>query len=109
MEDDRLNCTDDSPNQGFWSYWGDTIVETPRYGIVEFGDLELKHNHTLLVTVLSDLRRQVVLDFLKEVAGDLLGKSEHKYDSIQTFDKRTGKPRTLPPLQWLNRPVGPTG
>jgi hypothetical protein len=106
MDDDRLNCTDDSPMQGFWSYWGDTIVETPGLGIVGFGDLELKHDHTLLVTALSDVRRQVILDFLKEVAGDLLGRPVHKYDSLEVFDKQTWKSRTLPKLQWLKRTVG---
>lgn len=106
MEDDRLNCTVDSPNQGFWSYWGDTIVETPGLGILGYGDLELKHHHTLLVTILSDERREVILGFLKEVAGDLLGKPVHKYDSLQVIDKKTGKSRTLTQLQWLNRPVG---
>lgn len=106
MQDDRLVCTDDSPNQEGWSYWGETLVETPGYGIVEFGALELKHNHTLLVTVSSDEQRRVLLHFLKEVAGDLLSHPVHKYTALQVFDKRTNKNQTLPPLQWLSRPVG---
>ena len=109
MEDDRLNCTDDRPESGSWSYWGDMTIKTKGYGIVGFGELEIKHNHTLVVTVSSDLRRQVLLKFLKETAGDLLGKPEHKYLSIEVFDKRIGKSRTLPPLQWLNRSVGFAG
>ncbi len=109
MENDRLNCTEDSEKQGTWSYWGDTFLETPGYGTVEFGELEIRHNHTLLLTVSSDARRQVLLAFLKEIAGDLLGNPEHKYLSIQVYDKHTGKNRTLPPLQWLNRPVGIPG
>jgi len=108
MDDDRLNCTEDGEKQAVWSYWGDTFLETPGYGTIGFAELELKNKHTLLVTVASDQRRQILLAFLKEVAGDLLGNPEHKYLSIEVFDKRMGKSRTLPPLQWLSRPVGHT-
>ncbi len=108
MEDDRLACTVDTPTQGLWSYWGEELVETPGHGIVEFGELELKHNHTLVVTVASDERRHVILHFLKEVAGDLLKQPVHKYAPLLVYDKRTQKNQTLPPLQWLKRPVGQT-
>ncbi|NUM47569.1 MAG: hypothetical protein HUU38_22940 [Anaerolineales bacterium] len=108
MEDDRLVFTDNSENQETWSYWGETLIETPGHGIVEYGELALKHNHTLLVTVASDEQRHVLLHFLKEIAGDLLSKPVHKYAPLQVFDKRTNKTQTLPPLQWLKRPVGQT-
>jgi hypothetical protein len=106
MADDRLHCTVDSPKTGFWSYWGDPIVETPEHGILGFGDLEIKRSHTLLVTVLSDLRMQLLIEFLDEVAGDLLGQPEHVYDMLQVIDKRTGKSRMLAPERWLKRNVG---
>jgi hypothetical protein len=93
MADRQLHCTDDSPASRFWLYWGDPPIEE-QYGILCFGDVELKGNRTLVVTAMSELRMQVLLALLRDIAGDLLEEPRITYDDIPMIDKQTGKART---------------
>ena len=72
-DDPRLAITEDTPSGGFWIYWGDPALEDPEYGILCFGDLELRPDGTLLVTAISDVRMQTLLGLLAEIAADCLG------------------------------------
>jgi hypothetical protein len=96
MSDPRLRCVDESLESSFWIYWGDPALED-EYGILCFGDLELKDNHTLLVTAMSDLRMQMLLDLLQEIAEDCLGSPRMRYDQVHGIDKRTGKTQVRSP------------
>ena len=62
-------------------------VEDP-YGILCFGDFELKQNRTLLITAMSNLEMQTLLNALEEITEDSLGKPQIHYDRVQTIDKR---------------------
>ncbi len=73
-DDPRLVCVEDTPDSGFWILWGDPAVET-EYGMICFGDLELKPDNSLLVTAMSDTRMHILLDLLQEIAADCLGPS----------------------------------
>jgi hypothetical protein len=88
MEDTRLCCVDESRKSSFWILWGDPAWED-QYGILCFGDLELKRNRTLLVTAMSDIRMQTLLNLLKELTGERLGVPEIAYDPVQVIDKRS--------------------
>ncbi len=72
-DDPRLAITDDTGKGGFWILWGDPALEDPAYGIMCFGDLELKADGSLLVTALSEVRMQTLLNLLQEIAADCLG------------------------------------
>lgn len=63
QEDVRLLCVEDARKRSFWLYWGDPVLHNA-YGILCFGDFELKENRTLVVTALSDMRMKVLLDLL---------------------------------------------
>ena len=86
MGDARLRCVDRSPESSFWLLWGDPPVED-QYGILCFGDIELKQNHTLVVSAMSDLRMRVLLDVLGEIAGDCLGEPLMSRDSALGIEK----------------------
>ena len=90
MEDTCLYCTDESMKNSFWVFWGDPAWED-QYGVLCFGDFELKQNRTLLVTAMSETRMQVLLDVLKELTGDRLGVPKIIYDQVQVIDKRSVK------------------
>ncbi len=92
----RLLCTDDSPENGFWVYFGDEPVQE-QFGTLCFGDLELKNNNTLIARAMSERRWQAMLDFLQEVLGDTLGTPQIQYEPVQGFDKRTRKQITRKP------------
>ena len=92
MEDKRLYCVDDGLKSSFWIYWGDPGLEN-QYGILCFGDLELKRNSTLLITAMSDLRMQTLLKMLKELTGDELGKPYITRDHMKMIDKRSYRSR----------------
>ena len=64
QDDERLYCIEDTPQRAFWTYWGDPAFDTPPFGTLCFGDLELQGNDTLLVSGLSDTRMEVLLDLL---------------------------------------------
>ena len=95
MSDVRLYCVDEILDSSFWIFWGDPLVED-QYGILCFGDLELKKNCTLLVTAMSDLRMSLLLDLLQEIAGSRLGRPEMSRDSAPVIEKST--PRSRRPL-----------
>jgi hypothetical protein len=103
MEDVRLRCTEDTPDRGFWLYWGDPALDD-QYGTLCFGDIELKHNRTLLVTSLSDVRMRTLLDLLREIAADLVAAPKMHYASAIVADKRTGNNVQVPPLTRTPRP-----
>jgi hypothetical protein len=86
-KDTRLHCVEDSVDSGFWIFWGDPAIED-QYGILCFGDFELKQNRTLLVTAMSNLSMQTLLKALEEITEDALGKPQIRYDRVQTIDKR---------------------
>jgi hypothetical protein len=90
MEDIRLYCTDESIKNSFWVFWGDPAWED-QYGVLCFGDFQLKQNRTLVVTAMSETRMQVLLDVLKELTGDRLGVPKITYDQVQMIDKRFAK------------------
>lgn len=92
--DPRFRCTEDTPARAFWAFHGDPVIED-RYGLLCFGDLELKKNRILLVTAMSDLRMQTLLAVLQEIASDLLGDPRRSRDPDVVIDKRTGKSRTI--------------
>jgi hypothetical protein len=85
--DARLHCVDDSIKSSFWLLWGDPALED-QYGILCFGDIELKQNHTLLVTALSDLRMQILLEMLEEITDKLLEKPSVTYEKPPLIDKQ---------------------
>jgi hypothetical protein len=91
-DDARLHCVSQDPHSGFWIFWGDPAIED-QYGVVCFGDLELKDNRVLLVTAMSDLRMGILLDLLQEIAGDILGEPEVRRDEALTIDKATHRSR----------------
>ena len=64
QDDVRLYCVEDTPPRVFWVYWGDPALDVP-YGTLCFGDLELRNNHTLLLTALSDVRMEVLLELVR--------------------------------------------
>lgn len=86
IADLHLRCVDRSPESSFWLLWGDPPVED-QYGILCFGDIELKQNHTLVVSAMSDPRMRVLLDQLGEIAGDCLGEPLLSRDVAPTIDK----------------------
>lgn len=90
MADPRLHCVDQSPTTSFWLFWGDPPVQD-QYGILCFGDVELKDNTTLIVTAMSDLRMQVLLDLLQEIASECLGSQQLHHAPVPLIDKKTGK------------------
>jgi hypothetical protein len=84
-------------------YWGDPALDD-QYGTLCFGDIELKHNRTLLVTTLSDVRMRTLLDLLREIVADLVAAPKMHYDSAMVVDKRTGNNVQVPPLTRTPRP-----
>lgn len=91
-DDIRLECVDDTPANGFWLFWDEPAVEA-EYGIINFGDIELKSNKTLLVTAMSDLRMQCLLDLLQEIAADCLDKPDISQDPPPLLGKPPRKKR----------------
>jgi hypothetical protein len=102
MAEPRLRCTDDSLTSGFWILFGDPPVEG-QYGILCFGDVELKRSRTLVATAMSDLRMRTLLALLDEIAGDVLGKPRVSQEPIYVIDKATGKMREVRPSERRGR------
>ena len=88
QDDERLYCVEDTPHRSFWIYWGDPAFETPPYGMLCFGDLELQEPHSLLVTALSDTRMEVLLDLLHPLE---LGTPQMQLDPFQYPEKPARK------------------
>jgi hypothetical protein len=84
--DPRLAIVDDTPEGGFWILWGDPALES-EFGIICFGDIELIHNRELLVTAMSDLRMQTLLDLLQEIADDCLSTPQLQKDPPPVLHK----------------------
>jgi hypothetical protein len=63
-DDERLHCMEDTPQRAFWLYWGDPAFDTP-HGTLCFGDFELQEDHTLLITALSAVRMEMLLDLVR--------------------------------------------
>jgi hypothetical protein len=93
--DIRLHCVDEDIESSFWILWGDPAFED-EYGVLCFGDIELRQNHTLVVSAMSDVRMRVLLELLQEIAGDHLGRPRMSWDPLPAIDKPSGKrtPRT---------------
>jgi SEC-C motif len=96
LDDNRLHCAEDSPQRGFWLYWGDPAVDD-QYGTLCFGDVELKNGQTLYITAMSDVRMQALLDLLTELATAPLPPPKMSYDKVEMIDKVTGKHVKLRP------------
>ncbi|HNT74635.1 MAG TPA: SEC-C metal-binding domain-containing protein [Anaerolineae bacterium] len=96
MDDLRLHCTEDTSDRVFWIYEGNPGIQTP-HGIMCFGDIELLHNHTLLITALSNLRMRILLSVLHEDCGQWMARPQITYKPMQFIDKRTGQPITRTP------------
>ena len=64
QDDVRLYCVEDTPHRVFWVYWGDPALDVP-YGTLCFGDFELQENDTLLITALSDVRMETLLEVVR--------------------------------------------
>jgi hypothetical protein len=96
MADARLCCVDTSRASSFWILFGVPPVEE-EYGILCFGDIELKHNRALVVSAMSDLRMAALLALLREIAGDLLEEPRIVYGEVPMIDKETSKTRMQRP------------
>lgn len=90
-DDMRLQCVEDTPTRTFWLVWGVPARES-RYGIICFGDIELREEHTLLITALSPLRMHWILTFLADVLPLDRDNATMITGPIQWIDKRTGLP-----------------
>lgn len=88
--DGRFQVTEDTAARAFWIYFGYPQIQTP-YGVLCFGDLELIEGRTLLITAMSTLRMHAMLDVLRELFGDTLGRPRQQYDPVYGIDKRSGK------------------
>src|SRR5258708_17413041 len=84
QDDERLYCVEDSPQRAFWTYWGDPAFDTPPFGTLCFGDLELQGDDTLLVSGLSDARMEVLLDLLSPLK---LGTPKIQRDAFPRLEK----------------------
>jgi hypothetical protein len=65
QDDERLYCVEERQQRAFWIYWGDPAFDTPPFGTLCFGDLELQGDDSLLVSGLSDARMEVLLGLLR--------------------------------------------
>ncbi len=100
--DTRLRYVDKGFESSFWVFWGDPPVED-EYGILCFGDIELKKNRILIVSAMSDLRMRVLLDLLQEIAGDYLSQPRISRDPVLAIDKLSGKMTTQQPKHTRRR------
>ena len=95
MDEIRVHDVELTPRRSFWIYWGEPALES-RYGIICFGDVELRGRQTLIVTAMSDLRMRVLRTLLRDT-GVALPAPRMQYDRVQVIDKRTGKAEFRPP------------
>lgn len=99
-DDMRLQCAEDTPARSFWMVWG-TPARESRYGIISFGDIELRDQHTLAITALSPLRLQWIFTILADVLPPGVASPTVTTGPIQWIDKQTGLPvdwdKTIPP------------
>jgi SEC-C motif len=64
QKDDQLYCVQDNKPHTFWILWGTPALQAP-YGILCFGDLEVREDRTLVVTALSTKRMETLIDLLQ--------------------------------------------
>jgi hypothetical protein len=83
QDDERLYCTEDTPQRTFWTYWGNPAFDIPQ-GRLCFGDIELLESHTLLVTTLSDARMELLLELVRPLN---LGAPQMQLDPFPRLDK----------------------
>ena len=84
--DPRLYCTFDEPQSSFWILFGHPALED-RYGVLCFGDIELKQGRTLIVTAMSDLRMQALMAVLQKAIGDWIGEPQITYSDVPLIGK----------------------
>jgi hypothetical protein len=94
-DDVRLHDVEATPARSFWVYWGEPALQS-RYGIICFGDFELRERRTLIVTAMSDRRMRTLLGVLRDT-GITLPAPRMSYDRVQVIEKSTGKIELLPP------------
>jgi len=87
QEDIRLYCVEDTPQRAFWVYWGDPALDAPPFGTLCFGDFELT-KHTLVVSVLSDIRMKTLLDLIGPLN---LGTPQFHHDPLSCPEKPARK------------------
>jgi SEC-C motif-containing protein len=87
QEDERLYCVEDTPRRSFWIFWGDPALDA-QYGTLCFGDFELRKNRTLVITALSDVRMEVLLELVRPLE---LGTPQMQLDPFQHLMKPVQK------------------
>ena len=102
QDDERLYCTEDTPQRTFWTYWGNPAFDIPQ-GTLCFGDIELLESQTLLITALSDARMEMLLELVRPLK---LGTPHIHQDSFLRLEKPARKvparKRRLTPRQRPN-------
>ena len=93
--DVRLHDVEATPARSFWVHWGEPAHKS-RYGIICFGDIELRERQTLIVTAMSNRRMRTLLGVLRDT-GVTLPAPRMSYDRVQVIDKRTGEAALVPP------------
>ena len=87
QDDERLYCVEDTPRRSFWIFWGDPALDAI-YGTLCFGDFELQKSRTLVITALSDVRTEVLLELLHPLE---LGTPRMQLDPFQRLKKPVQK------------------
>jgi hypothetical protein len=90
MADARLYCTINQPDSGFWVLWGDPAMEH-RYGIVCFGDVELRPDDMLVASAMSPRRMDTLLEALRQAGEGVLPQPRVTQERTNVLDRRTGK------------------
>jgi len=86
--DERPYCIEGTQQRAFWIYLGDPAFDTPAYGTVCFGDLELRGDGTLFASGLSDAPMEVLLDLLRQLKP---GASKMQRDPFLRLEKSERK------------------
>jgi len=87
QDDERLYCVEDTPRRSFWIFWGDPALDAI-YGTLCFGDFELQKSRTLVITALSDVRMEVLLELVHPLE---LGTPRMQLDPFQRLKKPVQK------------------
>ena len=94
IDDPRLHCVEDTGHRSFWLHWGNPARES-RYGIICFGDFELRDRRTLIITAMSNRRRRILLDLVRGLAAAPRKAPRIEYKEVPVTDKRTGQTRLI--------------
>ena len=87
QDDERLYCVEDTPQRAFWTYWGNSAFDIPQ-GTLCFGDIELLGSRTLLVSALSDVRMEILLELVRPLK---LGTPQMHRDPVPRLEKPVRK------------------